>query len=198
MSESRSSTPAGRRSVEAVEPTDDLEVLAAGEEVVDCGVLACQADGSAHAHWIGGDVMTVDARGSGVRGTERCENTDEGGLSGAVRAEEASNLTGIDVETDAVDGGDLTELDDHIVDLHQWFSEWRVAANLSFLQKLVHGLGPFIVRVVVGDHRGRARWRRFRSRVAQGSSGGVGLARPFLDWRSTSRHEHRWGGSRYC
>ena len=51
-----------------------------------------------------------DGRLAGGRREERREHPERGGLAGPVRAEEAEDLAGADVEVDAADGFDVAAL----------------------------------------------------------------------------------------
>ena len=79
---------AGVRS-EPGEAADQLEVLASGEELVEAGVLAGDADAAAHLVGVGDDVEPVDRHPPGRGPHEGGEDPDEGGLAGAVVAEHA-------------------------------------------------------------------------------------------------------------
>ena len=79
------------------------QVLAAREQGVERGLLQRGADGCAHLRAFADDVVARDAGGSFRRREQRDEHVHGGGLAGAVRAEEAVDLAGGDVEVDPVD-----------------------------------------------------------------------------------------------
>src|SRR5207248_5211603 len=56
-----------------------------------------------------GDVAAVEAHRSPVGLEQACEAVEQGGLAGAVRADEGGDLAGRDVEGDVVDGQETTE-----------------------------------------------------------------------------------------
>src|SRR6266545_2346353 len=106
----------------AGQAADHLDVLPAGEDLVDGGGLARQADAGAHAIGVGADVDARDAGAAGVGLEQGGEHADEGGLAGAVGAEQAVDAAGRDGEAEAVQRADLAEvlgepldLDDRIV-----------------------------------------------------------------------------------
>jgi len=105
-----------------VQPTDHLDVLAAGEVVVDGGGLARQADLGAHAGRVGADVDADDAGGAGVGWQQGGEDAEQGGLADAVGAEQAEDAAWLDGEGETVQRADLAEgldqalgLDDGVV-----------------------------------------------------------------------------------
>jgi len=55
----------------------------------------------------GHDIQTVHLGGPGSRGEERGEDLDEGGLAGAVGAEQAEQFAWPDFEAHAIQGGEL-------------------------------------------------------------------------------------------
>ena len=88
--------------LEVEQRADQLEVLAAGEQLVDARVLAGEADLLAHAGGLGGDVVARDDRGALVGLQQRREDAHRRGLAGAVGAEHAEHGTGPRREIDAV------------------------------------------------------------------------------------------------
>ena len=81
------------------QPPDVLEVLGAGQALVDGGVLAGQADPGLGPHRFGDDVDAVDERSSGVGAQERGEDAHGRRLAGAVGAEQADDLGARDDES---------------------------------------------------------------------------------------------------
>ena len=73
----------------APEPSDEHEVLAAGEIVVDRGELAGQADHRPDELGLLHHVEATDGGATAVEGQERGEDPDGRGLAGAVRPEQA-------------------------------------------------------------------------------------------------------------
>ena len=60
--------------------------------------------------------MAGDARAAAVGRQQRGQHAERRRLAGAVRPEQAEDLARLDRERDAVDGGDLAEPDDEVVD----------------------------------------------------------------------------------
>src|SRR2546430_6762 len=72
-------------------------------------VLAGEADGAPHGVRLAGDVEAEHRRVAGVGPQERGEDTDGGGLAGAVRAQEPEDGAGRNLEVDSVEGGEVAE-----------------------------------------------------------------------------------------
>jgi hypothetical protein len=70
-----------------VEPADQLEVLPAGQQLVDCGKLTGQADDRAQRGGIGHHVVTRHPGPAGVRPEQRGQNAHQRGLARTVGAE---------------------------------------------------------------------------------------------------------------
>jgi hypothetical protein len=98
-----------RRLRKVGETADHHEVLAAGEHLVDGGVLPGQADGVAHGLRLARHVVPQHCRPPGVGLQDRGQYAHRRGLACAVGAEEAEHGGGGDVEVDAVQGDDVTE-----------------------------------------------------------------------------------------
>ena len=90
---------------QVVEVAHQEHVLLAGDEAVDCGELAGDADRGPHCLGVGGELVTADAdvAGRSVGGDEGGEDLDDGGLAGAVRAEQGEDRSFRDVEVDAIE-----------------------------------------------------------------------------------------------
>ena len=86
-----------------VEIRHELEVLLAGQEVVDRRELAGDADLGAHALRIGPQVMPPDLDLAGVGSEHRGEHVDGRRLAGAVRAEQGEDRSRGDLEVDPVE-----------------------------------------------------------------------------------------------
>jgi hypothetical protein len=84
-----------------VQAADHLEVLEAGQVLVDGGVLAREPDVPADLRRLAHDVEAGDPRGALVRPEERREDPDRGRLPGAVGPEEAEDHPSLDPEVDA-------------------------------------------------------------------------------------------------
>jgi hypothetical protein len=108
--------PRGRPVLEPVEGAEQPQVLAAGEVLVDGGVLAGQADPAADGARPGDDVDAVDQRAAGVRAQQRGEHAHGGGLAGAVGPEQAEHGAALDGERDAVERPVGAEGDPHVLD----------------------------------------------------------------------------------
>ncbi|CAM5738823.1 hypothetical protein SHIRM173S_02269 [Streptomyces hirsutus] len=85
-----------------VELPDHLQVLAAGQVLVDRRELAGQADGAAHGVRLLEHVDTGDHRLSAVGPQQGGQTADGGGLARAVRPEQAQDGALGDIEVDAV------------------------------------------------------------------------------------------------
>ena len=79
------------------------QVLAAGEQRIERGLLQRGADRLAHLRPLLHDVEAADARDAGGRRQQRRQHQHGRRLAGAVRAEEAVDLARRDGEVDAVD-----------------------------------------------------------------------------------------------
>ena len=91
---------ADHRARQVVEAADHLEVGARGEQVVDGGLLAGEAELRAHDGRIGDDVVPGDRRAALGRAQQRGEDAHRRGLAGAVVAEQAEHRALGDVEVD--------------------------------------------------------------------------------------------------
>ena len=100
--------------VEAVEVTDQPEVLAAGEQLVDGGGLGGQAHPVAHGIRLGDDVEAGDPGGAAGRDAERGHHPHRRGLARAVGAEHREHRAGGHREADAVDRGEVAERLDEV------------------------------------------------------------------------------------
>ena len=65
------------------------------------------------------DVIPVYHRRARGRRQQRHQHADQGRLAGAIRTEQAENLTVFDGETDAVHGGEVAELLHDLVDVYR-------------------------------------------------------------------------------
>ena len=101
--------PAHQARLDAVELGVQLEVLLGGQVAVERRVLEDQADVAADVVARGRDVVAGDGRGARGGLGQRAEHVDRRRLPGAVRAEEAEDLAGLDGERDAADGLDVPE-----------------------------------------------------------------------------------------
>src|SRR5439155_14372733 len=114
----------------AVEPVLQLEELASGRARVEPHVLKRDADRPPHLLRLPDDVEPPDACGSRRRLGERGENPDAGRLPGAVRSEEAEDLTLTDAQVDPGDG----------LDRRGVAARWKGLDQLRCLDR-VHGRG---------------------------------------------------------
>ena len=93
-------------------------VLARGQERVERRLLERHADRVADVRPVAHDVVAGNPGGAGGGREERREHVDGGRLAGAVGAQEAVDLAGLDLEVDAVDRPRaLLELADEGLDL---------------------------------------------------------------------------------
>ena len=102
-------TLAGRGDRHVEQAPDVLEVLGAGEPLVDGGVLAGEPDARLGPHRLGDHVDAVDEGPPGVGLDQRREDAHGGGLAGAVGPEHAEHLGPFDAEVDAVERLGLAE-----------------------------------------------------------------------------------------
>jgi hypothetical protein len=92
---------AGLLAGEVEQLADHHEVLLAGQQLVDRGVLAGQPDLLAHPRGLAGDVVAGHAGAPGVGGDEGGEDANGGGLAGAVGPEDAEDAAAAGGEVDA-------------------------------------------------------------------------------------------------
>jgi hypothetical protein len=110
-----------------VQAADHLDVLPAGEVVVDRGVLAGQPDAGPHLLRMLADVDAGDAGASGVGWEQGGQYPDEGGLAGAVGAQQPVDGAGRDGEAEAVERPNLTlEHLDQVLDLDDRIVHWYI------------------------------------------------------------------------
>ncbi len=105
-----------------------LVAVEAGQHVLEHGLLAKEldvlegppdAEPADHIRLEPGDVMAVEQDTPGGRLHHAGNGVDEGRLAGAVGADQAADLAGLDVERQLGDGGDTTEADRHASELEQ-------------------------------------------------------------------------------
>ena len=100
--------PLGRALLaEVVEAADHLQVLEAGQVLVDRGVLPRQADLSPQRRRVVTDVEAHHARRAGGGREERGQDPDRGRLAGAVRAEQAEHRPALDAQVDSAERFDV-------------------------------------------------------------------------------------------
>mgnify|MGYP001348806491 CR=1 FL=1 len=88
---------------------EELEVLPHAQVRVEREATGHVADAGPDVPEVPDDVAPEHLRPPGVRDEERGEDTEERGLAGAVRADDAEDLGGADVEGDAVERGPPAE-----------------------------------------------------------------------------------------
>ena len=86
----------------ALERGLQAQVVASGQKRVERRLLQGDADQAAHLRPVLDDVVAADASGPRSRGQQRRQHMDGRGLAGAVRAEEAVDLTWRDGDVDPV------------------------------------------------------------------------------------------------
>src|SRR5207253_8418810 len=86
----------------AQHPREVLEVLAPGHEAIEVGVLDDAADAAHGRLEVAADVVTADGDAARGRTDEADQHPDGGRFSGAVRAEEAEDFAGAELERDVV------------------------------------------------------------------------------------------------
>jgi hypothetical protein len=89
-----------------VQAPEQDQVLAAGQVLVDRGVLPRQADHRTHVLGLGHDVEAGHRGASGIRTQERGQDPHRRGLAGAVGAEQAEHAALGDLEIEAGQGSD--------------------------------------------------------------------------------------------
>jgi hypothetical protein len=87
--------------VEVVPQTDQLEVLAAGQQLVDRRVLAGEPDYGAQWSGVGNDVVAGDTCATAVRLEQRRQDPHKCRLPGSVGAEQSKHLGLLGYEIDA-------------------------------------------------------------------------------------------------
>ncbi len=100
---------AGRGLVVAPQASQQHQVLRPCQVLIDRGVLAGEADQTAHGVGIGADVVAEHARLAGVGRQQRGEDADGGGLAGAVGSEDPVHRPCGDGQVQPVDGAGLAE-----------------------------------------------------------------------------------------
>ena len=95
--------PRDVRRRQPVEPTLQIEQFAPGLFPVERRILESDTDAEPDGAGVALDVVAGHDRGARCRRQQRAEHLDARGLSGAVRAEEAVDLTRRDLEVDAGD-----------------------------------------------------------------------------------------------
>jgi hypothetical protein len=109
---------------ESVEDGLEAQQFGARHQRVDGGVLQRDTDVAPNGVGLVDDVVSGDRRRARRRPQQRGEHPDGGALAGAVRAEEAEDLAGLDGEIDAVDGsygvGARSEVSDEIAGDDGW------------------------------------------------------------------------------
>jgi len=93
----------GATTSEVVQVSHQLQVLAAGVELVDGRELPGHADGSPHLIRVAFDVVAGDADRSAVRLEQSGADTDDCGLAGAVGPQERVHAPLRNVEVDALE-----------------------------------------------------------------------------------------------
>ena len=117
---------------EAVEPADHLEVLAAGQQLIEGGVLAGQADAAADLVRVLEDIEPGDLGAAGIGFGEGREDADERGFAGAVGAEHAEDLAFGHGDADAAEGVGCAEgLFDLVRKDNEWWHSQLLAKRLT-------------------------------------------------------------------
>ena len=90
-----------------VEPADHVEVLEAGQVLVDGRVLAREPDPLANLRRLADDVEARDVGGAFIGSQQGGQDSDSGRLAGAVRAQQAEDAPCLGAEVHAAEGFDL-------------------------------------------------------------------------------------------
>ena len=96
-------TPPALRSPQVAQVRHEVQVLLAGEEVVDRGELPGDPDHVTHRIGVAGDVMARDTHLAAVEPDQGGQDLHGGGLPGAVGAEQGEDRSLGDVQVDAVE-----------------------------------------------------------------------------------------------
>ena len=102
---------------EAVQAADQLEVLAAGQQLVERRGLAGEAEQTAGGRRLPAHVYATDAHCAAVRDEQRGENPHQGRLAGAVRSQKTKDLALADPERHPVERPSLAERLGDVLDL---------------------------------------------------------------------------------
>jgi len=86
---------------------DQYEVLPTAEDLVHGGELAGQAEGLPHVSGLRGDVEPVDVGRPRIRLEQSGKDPHDGGLAGAIRAEQGEDATPLHLEVDAAQDVDV-------------------------------------------------------------------------------------------
>jgi hypothetical protein len=89
--EQLSSPAAALRPAQVIQAPDELEVLAAGQLLLDRSRLAGQSDRAADRSRLAHHISSVHQRAALVRQQQRRQDAHRGGLARAVRAKDAEN-----------------------------------------------------------------------------------------------------------
>ena len=87
-----------------LQPREQAQVLAAGQAVVERGLLAGEGEAGARGRGLAHDVMACDERAAGGGGEQRREDPHGGRLAGAVVAQQAEHGARFDDEIQAAQG----------------------------------------------------------------------------------------------
>src|SRR5581483_8192963 len=118
------------------EPSDQAQVLTSREVAVDGRVLTGQADRAPDGLGVPDDVVAEHLRPPAVRSQDGRENADRRGLAGAVRAEQAEDRPGADLEVDARQGGHGSEVLGQALDPDRGFAHLRTLRIRALLAVL--------------------------------------------------------------
>ena len=106
---------------EVVQPSDELEVLEAGQVLVDRRALSREADPEPQLLGVAHGVQPVDLRSAAGGREQGGQDPDRGRLAGPVRPEQPEHRAGLDLEVDPLERLDVAEVlderfcaDDHI------------------------------------------------------------------------------------
>ena len=105
----------GLAAADPLQAGEEDEVLGGGEQLVDRGVLAGDAEQLADDVRLAPDVDAEDGRLARVDREQGGEHLEHGGLAGAVGAEHAEDLAAADGQVDGVDGALVAERLDEAV-----------------------------------------------------------------------------------
>jgi hypothetical protein len=89
--------PAGLDRCEVEEPSEHLQVLPPGQQLVHCRELPGETDELAHRGRVADDVLSKDLGVAGIRPEKRGENADERRLACSVRSQQAEDRALLDL-----------------------------------------------------------------------------------------------------
>ncbi len=157
---------------------EEVEVLGDRQLAVERELLRHVADALARRGARRAQVDAGDAQRAAGRRQQAAEHAEGGRLAGAVGAEQAEDLAGLDLEADVVDGGEGAELAHQIADLDGVVAV--VGAPCVRPSESDRGAAAPRSPAVQQHHEAVLEARRDRRRVDAGERAALGLDQPHL------------------